>query len=114
MVGRSSTLWILALLLVATAISNANAVSCPQAISMLLPCQDYLVKHSAKLTVSCCQAANKLNDMVNSKVDLKDLCSCLKQAAASLHVIADRAKSLPGQCHIQVPVPLDPNVDCSR
>ncbi|KAL1560126.1 non-specific lipid-transfer protein 1-like [Salvia divinorum] len=75
MVGRSSTLWILALLLV---------------------------------------AASKLNDMVHSKVDLKDLCSCLKQAAAALLVIADRAKSLPGQCHIQVPVPLDPNVDCSR
>ncbi|KAL1560240.1 non-specific lipid-transfer protein 1-like [Salvia divinorum] len=114
MVGRLSTLWIVGLLLVASATSHANAASCPQAITMLLPCQDYLVNLPAKLTVLCCQAASKLNSMVHSKADLKDLCVCLKQAAASLHVIADRAKSLPGQCHIQVPVPLDPNVDCSQ
>ncbi|XP_047939053.1 non-specific lipid-transfer protein 1-like [Salvia hispanica] len=114
MVGQSSTVWILGLLLVASVASHANAVSCPQAVTMLIPCQDYLVNPSAKLTVPCCQAASKLNSLVHSRADIKDMCTCLTQAAAALHVIADRAKSLPDQCHIHVPVPLDPNTDCSR
>ncbi|KAG6419056.1 hypothetical protein SASPL_121265 [Salvia splendens] len=80
---------------------------------MLLPCQDYLVNPSAKLTARCCQAASKLNSLVHGRADLKDMRTCLKQAAAALHVIANRAKSLPDQCHIQVPVPLDPNIDSS-
>ncbi|XP_057764882.1 non-specific lipid-transfer protein 1-like [Salvia miltiorrhiza] len=109
-----AALWIVGLLIVASAASHANAVSCPQALAMLLPCKDYLVGQSPTLTAPCCQAASQLNGMVHSKPELRDLCSYLKQAAASLHVIADRAKSLPQNCHIQVPVPIDPNVDCSR
>ncbi|XP_057811270.1 non-specific lipid-transfer protein 1-like [Salvia miltiorrhiza] len=107
----SVTAWIVGLVIVAWA---ANAVSCPQAVTMLLPCRDYLVNPSAKLTVPCCEAASMLDGMVHSKSDIKVLCSCFKQAATALHVIVDRAKSIPQICHIQVPVPIDPHVDCNR
>lgn len=114
MVGRSLSAWVVGLVIVASAASYANALSCEEAIVILLPCQDYLVRPSAKLTVPCCQAASSLNSMVHSKPDLRNLCGCLKQAASALHVIVDKAKSLPQNCHIQVPVPIDPNVDCTR
>ncbi|KAI3456491.1 hypothetical protein Pfo_013154, partial [Paulownia fortunei] len=108
-----SSLWVMGLLVLALAASHANAVPCSQAIMTLLPCKDYLVGQANSVTVQCCQGANSLNNMVNTKPDLRSLCECLKQAAAGLRVIVDRAKALPQICTIRVPVPIDPNVDCS-
>ncbi|KAH6832842.1 hypothetical protein C2S53_014353 [Perilla frutescens var. hirtella] len=114
MVGQST--WVVGMIMVVVlaAARHTNAVSCAQAVAMLLPCKDYLTQKSSSLAPPCCQAASQLNGMVHSKPDLRNICDCLKQAAAALHVIVDRAKSLPQMCHIQVPVPIDPNVDCSR
>ncbi|KAK4439373.1 hypothetical protein Salat_0272200 [Sesamum alatum] len=107
------SVWVMALLVSALAESHANAVSCPQALALLNPCLAYLTGQASNVTVPCCQGANALKDMVKTKPDLRSMCECLKQAAAAAHVITDRAKALPGLCHIQVPVPIDPNVDCS-
>ncbi|KAK4398918.1 hypothetical protein Sango_1367300 [Sesamum angolense] len=105
---------VMALLVSALAESHANEVSCPRAVALLTPCLAYLTGKASNVTVPCCRGANTLKDMVKTKPDIKSTCECLKKAAAAAHVITDRAKALPGLCHIQIPVPIDPNVDCSR
>ncbi|KAL0398800.1 UNVERIFIED_CONTAM: putative non-specific lipid-transfer protein 3 [Sesamum radiatum] len=105
---------VMALLVSALAESHANEVSCPKAVALLNPCLAYLTGQASTVTVPCCQGVSTLKDMVKTKPDIKSTCECLKKAAAVVHVIADRAKALPGLCHIQIPVPIDPNVNCSR
>lgn len=110
MVGR--TIWMMVLLVLALAASHANAIPCGQAIAKLMPCKPYLVGQANSVPPQCCVGASTLNGMVTSKPELRDLCKCLKQTAAELRVNVDRAKALPGICHITVPVPIDPNVNC--
>ncbi|KAL7130343.1 hypothetical protein ABFS83_13G127400 [Erythranthe nasuta] len=93
--------------------SHANAITCTEAISTLMPCKDYLIGKSNFVSVPCCTGASALNGKVKTKPELKSMCECLKQAAAALHVIPERAKSLPGICKITTPVPIDPNADCN-
>ncbi|KAL0442964.1 UNVERIFIED_CONTAM: hypothetical protein Slati_2019100 [Sesamum latifolium] len=104
---------LMALLVSALAESHANEVSCHRAVGLLTPCLAYLTGQATNVTVPCCQGASTLKDMVKTKPDIKSMCECLKRAAAAAHVITERAKALPGLCHIQIPVPIDPNVDCS-
>lgn len=89
----------------------AFSISCQDAVTKILPCQLYLLGFGG-VSVPCCQAVAQLNQLASSKPELKSLCICLKQAALLFHVNADRARQLPGLCHVTTPVPIDPNVDC--
>ncbi|KAL1821448.1 hypothetical protein ACET3Z_016317 [Daucus carota] len=81
------------------------------AITKILPCEFYLLGIGSP-SAPCCQAVAQLSQLASSKPELKSLCVCLKQAAQTFHVIADKAKQLPGLCHVTTPVPIDPNINC--
>ncbi|KAL6546797.1 hypothetical protein OROMI_022518 [Orobanche minor] len=112
---ENSSVWSLVLLILVVApMSRVSAISCMDAITKLMPCQPFLLDRGNGVTVPCCQGAESLSQMVGSKPDeLKTTCQCFKQAAAAMGVNVTRAQQLPQLCKISVPVPIDPNINCS-
>ncbi|XP_065876488.1 non-specific lipid-transfer protein-like [Euphorbia lathyris] len=95
-------------------VSNVNAISCQEAVATLNPCLSFLVGKEAMPSAACCLGAEKVKEEATTTQIRRDLCSCFKQAAASFGIIADKAKQIPDLCHVQVPVPIDPNIDCTK
>lgn len=107
--------YVLALTLVVLQVANrVHAMSCQEAIVKLAPCQPFLIWGEAKPTEPCCLSVKTVNDQAKTKEDRKALCECFKQAGPVMGVKPEKAKQLPDLCGIQVPVPIDPNVDCSK
>ncbi|KAL3627440.1 hypothetical protein CASFOL_028803 [Castilleja foliolosa] len=109
-----SSILIVGLLVLAVGpMSRVSAISCIDTITMLMPCQPFLMGNGNDVTVPCCQGAESLSQLVSSnRNELKDTCQCIKQAAAAMGVDVARAKQIPQLCNISVPVPIDPNVNC--
>ncbi|KAI4295975.1 hypothetical protein L6164_035968 [Bauhinia variegata] len=107
---------VMAMGLLAT-LSNAieiNEISCTQALVELLPCKDYLMGSGPdQPPVACCQNAQALYQQATSTQIRRDLCNCLKNAAAQMGVNVDRAKNLAPACGISLPFPIDPKIDCN-
>ncbi|KAL1833367.1 hypothetical protein ACET3Z_003018 [Daucus carota] len=102
---------VIMLAIMALIVNPVCSISCQDAITKILPCEFYLLGVGSP-SASCCQAVAQLSQLASSKPELKSLCVCLKQAAQTFHVIADKAKQLPGLCHVTTPVPIDPNINC--
>ncbi|XP_073059988.1 non-specific lipid-transfer protein 1-like [Primulina eburnea] len=114
-VVSGSKLWAMGILMISAMwASHAGAVPCTTAVATLGPCVDYLVGRASSVTVPCCQGADSLNRMVKTKPELQSLCECLKQAAAAMGVLPDRAAAIPVLCKITVPFPISYDVDCSK
>jgi hypothetical protein len=93
----------------------SNDISCTDAIIDLLPCQPFLVSPGPALpTDACCQGAQTVLQQATTTEVRKSLCECFKNAAKGLGVNPENAKQLPSFCKIQTPVPIDPNIDCSK
>ncbi|CAN1352762.1 Non-specific lipid-transfer protein 4 [Linum perenne] len=92
----------------------AQQVTCSNALLQLLPCLTYLSKQTPSPSPQCCANVKQLNDQANTTPIRQQLCTCIKSAALAYHVDPPVAKALPGLCQVNVPVPIDPNVDCSK
>ncbi|KAK1366562.1 AAI domain-containing protein [Heracleum sosnowskyi] len=106
--GKSLVIMVVILALI---VNPACSISCQEAVTKILPCEIYLLGFGG-VSAPCCQAVAELNQLAKSKPELKALCICLKQAAQWLHINHDRARQLPGLCHVTTPIPIDPNVSC--
>ncbi|KAB1221744.1 Non-specific lipid-transfer protein [Morella rubra] len=107
---------LMVLVLNATAISP-NDITCADAVKALLPCQSFLVGTgpvTAPPSSDCCQGAQSVLKEANTPETLRALCVCFKDAAKKLGVNPDRAGSIPKFCDMKVPVPIDPDVDCTK
>jgi hypothetical protein len=95
----------------------SDDISCKDAVTALLPCQSFLVSSSPlplPPTAACCVGAqNVFKQAVTSEVR-KALCECFKKVGKEMGVKPERAKQIPILCKINVPVTIDPNVDCSK
>lgn len=93
----------------------SNDISCQDAVTALLPCQSFLVGSGpATPTAACCLGAQNVLKQATTIVVRKTLCECFKKAGTEMGVKPERAKQIPNLCKIDVPVPIDPNVDCSK
>ncbi|KAI8001463.1 Sugar transport protein 8 [Camellia lanceoleosa] len=91
---------------IASSMTVNAAITCQEAITKMLPCQQYLVGNSG-ITVPCC------NQMAASITDHQTVCRCFKQVGPSLVVQVDKAKQLPSLCEIDIHgIPIDYTVDC--
>ncbi|XP_051116687.1 non-specific lipid-transfer protein 1-like [Andrographis paniculata] len=89
------------------------AVSCTAAVQTLNPCLGYLTSPMAPLG-NCCDGVRKLNNMAQSTPDRQSVCNCLKQVSGSYNTIdLDKASHLPGQCGVNLPYKISPDIDCS-
>ncbi|CAL1403442.1 unnamed protein product [Linum trigynum] len=98
-----------------TTLVNAQlaAVTCPGALLQLLPCLPFLTKQVASPPAQCCSNVKLLNDEANTAAIRQQLCKCFKPAAITYKVDPAVAKALPGLCRVNVPVPIDPKIDCN-
>jgi len=65
------------------------------------------------LPVAYVGAQNVLKQAATSEIR-KTLCECFKKIGKDMGVKPERAKQISNLCKIDVPVPIDPNVDCSK
>ncbi|KAB1202700.1 Non-specific lipid-transfer protein [Morella rubra] len=92
----------------------SDAVTCDEATKSLDPCQNFLVGDGADPSLFCCRCLQSILDHVGTPETRRDLCECYKKAAAEGGVKIDKAKKIFESCKISNPVPIDPNVDCSK
>ncbi|KAJ7967757.1 Non-specific lipid-transfer protein [Quillaja saponaria] len=91
-----------------------SAITCKEAIRSLAPCVPFLEGSGPEQpTVSCSTGAQDLFKKATTPETRRALCDCLKNAAAQLLIKQERAKLLPQLCKINLPVPIDPNINCS-
>ncbi|KAK4438243.1 hypothetical protein Salat_0158500 [Sesamum alatum] len=88
--GYSSSKWLVAMVVLALITfslpASAKAISCTQALEFLMPCQSFLLG-VGEISSTCC-------------------------VALSVKVNQDNAKQLPQLCKIDVPIPVQLNVNC--
>ncbi|XP_058757482.1 non-specific lipid-transfer protein A-like [Vicia villosa] len=95
--------------------SEMDDVSCPEAISNLLPCLTFLTGFLPPTpSAECCTGATNLFNKANTTPILRSVCQCLKDASTRFGVKPDRAAQLPQLCHINLSFPISPTVDCSK
>ena len=87
---------------------------CPNSLLKLLPCLTYITKQTPSPSPQCCSNVKLLNDEANTTLIRQQLCTCFKSAAIAYHVDPPVVKVLPDLCHVNVPVPIDPTIDCSK
>ncbi|CAN0892615.1 Non-specific lipid-transfer protein 5 [Linum grandiflorum] len=97
-----------------TSVIAQQPITCPSTLLQLLPCLTYLTKQTPSPSPQCCSNVKTLNDEANTTPIRQQICTCIKSAAVAYHVDPTVAKGLPDLCHVNVPVPIDPNVDCSK
>ncbi|KAF5728886.1 hypothetical protein HS088_TW21G01040 [Tripterygium wilfordii] len=92
---------------------SANALDCNQAVLSLSPCLSFVIGFAPTPAAQCCAAVANLNSQAITKELRQELCNCLKNAFKDYGSYVAKAKQIPELCHISIPVPIDPNVDCS-
>ncbi|KAI5445474.1 hypothetical protein KIW84_013634, partial [Lathyrus oleraceus] len=100
-------------LLVVTSDSEA-AISCSDVIKDLKPCVSYLVSGSGQPPSECCTGAKSLASSVSTSEDKTAACNCIKSTSKSFKINSQLAKSLPGNCGINIPISISPDADCSK
>ncbi|XP_038688761.1 non-specific lipid-transfer protein-like [Tripterygium wilfordii] len=108
MVGRSMLVIGLLFLVV-----SAKAFDCHQSVLSLIPCLPFVIGFAPTPAAQCCVAVASLNSQANTKELRQELCNCFENSFKAYGSYAEKAKQIPELCHVPVPVPIDPNVDCS-
>ena len=93
--------------------SAADGITCEEALTQLITCQPYFLGFGPTPSPTCCKGAENVSQQANTTTIRRSLCECFEKAAKAFQIIPERLKQLPQLCKIQVPVPLDPTVDCN-
>ncbi|KAM1456231.1 hypothetical protein ACFX10_005350 [Malus domestica] len=95
--------------------SPANGdITCQEALMDLMPCKEYLTGSGPGTPpIGCCIGVKTVSDAATTRECRRNLCECFKKAAAGIPINPDRLRHLPDLCHVSLPVPLDPKIDCA-
>lgn len=116
MVTKTACLILISMMMMIMAADAAVArrmMPCPQVITTLMPCLNYLKKGGA-IPVTCCDGVKKLANSAKTQPDRQAACVCLKPAAKSYGINYDLANKLPASCGIDYQINLSPDIDCTR
>ncbi|KAJ4828535.1 hypothetical protein Tsubulata_002874 [Turnera subulata] len=105
---------LLAILLVMSANTVVQSTLCSDALAKLMNCLPFLLIKAPAPSFACCQAVKDINQEASTKEVRQELCKCFKGAASQFKVDPGRVGQLPQDCKVQVPVPIRPDVDCSK
>ncbi|CAK7325133.1 unnamed protein product [Dovyalis caffra] len=90
-------------------------ISCLDALATLTPCLPFLLGLPPTPSDACCAGAQKLDKLAaTSPVDRKSLCECFVSAVKSYPANPQKVQQLPKLCQLQVTLPDNPDVDCSK
>ncbi|KAB1221738.1 Non-specific lipid-transfer protein [Morella rubra] len=73
----------------------SDAITCPEAIKSLAPCQDFLVGDAAKPSPFCCAGVQSILSQAGTPETRRDLCECFKKAAAAGGVKSTKQNRFP-------------------
>ncbi|KAG9455108.1 hypothetical protein H6P81_008012 [Aristolochia fimbriata] len=108
------SLWVM-FLVVGAVMGPAEAMSCSDAVSAMVPCGSFLLGSSgARPSPQCCQSALALQKKTPTRAGLRDLCLCFKQTGPSFGVQPEKAKLLPQLCKLNLNMPISPDIDCNK
>ncbi|KDP20686.1 hypothetical protein JCGZ_21157 [Jatropha curcas] len=106
-------LWSLVLAVLIVSAKPLLASLCQETMT-LMPCDPYLVGNDTSPNPPCCAAAQEVSREATTKEVRKRLCECFKLAIPTFGVNTAKAKRLPQLCNVDFPVPIGPDVDCSK
>lgn len=89
---------------------------CEEALLELLPCASFVLgPGTGDPGTMCCAGIKLVVSGADTTEKRRSLCQCLKDKAVGSGVKVDPAKlkHIPDACGVKIPIPLDPNVDCS-
>ncbi len=90
-------------------------VSCGDAVSALIPCGSFLLGRGApKPTSECCTSAQGLKKLMTTTADRREVCKCFEESGPSFGIKPARGKLLPSLCKLNISMPINPNVNCSK
>ncbi|KAJ8770004.1 hypothetical protein K2173_009087 [Erythroxylum novogranatense] len=112
--SSATTMAALVMLLLLLAPASKAAISCSDVLKDLRPCVGYLQNGSGNPPASCCAGASALASATTTTADKKTACNCIKTAANKINPNPQLAQGLPGNCGINLPFAVSPNVDCSK
>ncbi|KAL6284021.1 hypothetical protein ACE6H2_014950 [Prunus campanulata] len=77
----------------------ANGITCQEALMTLMPCEPYLVGSGpGSPAVPCCAGVQTLVSEATSTEIRRNLCECLKTAAAGMKIDPARLNAIPEYC----------------
>lgn len=106
--------WLIAAALIAAATIRPcwAAIPCPTVESRLNPCSGYVTGNGQ--LGGCCAGVRRLYNEAKTTADKQSVCRCLKIIVSSHSRINIRkAADLPRLCNVNIPYPINPNIDCS-
>ena len=101
------------ILVINASASPSDGITCEEALTQLISCNPYFLGFSQLPSPICCKGVQNVLQQANTTTIRRSLCECFKNAAKAFEIIPERLKQLPQLCKVEVPVPLDPNVDCT-
>lgn len=112
MVPKSMSTMAVAVIFVAWAIPQGDAIDCTVVVQYLNPCLPYLTDQGA--LGGCCSGVKDLYDAAKTPEDRQSVCSCLKSIYGLYSTVdMSKASGLPGECGVSVPYKISPSIDCS-
>ncbi|XP_065853429.1 non-specific lipid-transfer protein 1-like [Euphorbia lathyris] len=104
---------VVAIMVVAGAMSTAEGITCGQVSGALAPCINYL-KTGGAPTPQCCSGVRTINGAAQTTPDRQQACNCLKSAARSIPGLNPaNAESLPGKCSVNIPYKISFDTNCN-
>ncbi|KAI3677740.1 hypothetical protein L6452_37008 [Arctium lappa] len=88
----------------------AEAITCSEVVSKVVPCLSYL-KSGCAVPLAYCSGVKGLNDIAKSTRDRKIACSCLKTAYA--YYSPNNVVGLPDKCDVIVSYKISLDTNCS-
>jgi len=92
---------------------HANDITCIEAITLLLPCEPFLLGLGPTTpSLNCCTSIAVIFKETTTVELRRSICSCLKNAAFQAGIKHDSAAKLSQLCKTRFSFPIDPFVDC--
>ncbi|WCJ42184.1 Non-specific lipid-transfer protein 1 [Euphorbia peplus] len=115
MAGMKLAVLVVAILMVvATAMSTAQPITCDELSSTFRPCTTYLVTGGTP-SRSCCYGLGYINNVGATSSQLREVaCKCLQTAIRDIRGVfsQDYAEALPGICKVDLPYKISLDTDC--
>ena len=109
----ASGLMIILVLSASASASPSNGITCEEALTQLITCNPYFLGFGPSPSPICCEGVQNVSQQANTTTIRRSLCECFENAAKAFQIIPERLKQLPQLCKVEVPVPLDPTLDCN-
>ena len=106
-------LGLMIILVLSASASPSNGITHEEALKQLISYNPYFLGFGPSPSPICCEGVQNVSQQANTTTIHMSLCECFETATKAFQIIPERLIQLPQLCKVEVPVPLDPTVDCN-